>query len=462
MGIRDSCWTALSSIIKNATTDDLPHIIAVATEITKLLDASLCHPVRALRSALCAAGTCDVTVATAVHRCLRGAGSDCRRSGGAVQPAGEPVCRLPLRRADAAAGGQRASLRLHRQAAAAGAPLPAPVAPVAPVTPVAPVVLGRRCHRCRRHKCRRLQTLDSRSSLAHEEAIHALAGIANAVGGGFSVYLDALHPHLLHCIQNYEDYNVGAALGCRAAWPSPHSGLFLSSRRARRHRTPWAMCAGPSARTCCASQTPTSRLCCRTSRYVLAAAAAAATVAVGQPVDACCHACCFSQIPELTKSCKPPLIAVFGDIALALAEHFQRYLGHVMTVVLQAAAVTVPVCWPCVGRRRACRCVRGTGSRYRAREESVVQLVAVSVCRCVRRLTTKTQWSSLASCGTASWRLSLALCRATRVQRAVVRSAACCGAVGTWQRRSPVCFARSGHLCALRRQDRGVHDACRQ
>jgi hypothetical protein len=45
MGIRDSCWTALSSIVKNATTDDLPHIVALAAEVTKLLDASLCHPV---------------------------------------------------------------------------------------------------------------------------------------------------------------------------------------------------------------------------------------------------------------------------------------------------------------------------------------------------------------------------------------------------------------------------------
>ncbi len=47
--------------------------------------------------------------------------------------------------------------------------------------------------------------------------------------------------------------------------------------------------------------------------------------------------------PSLNRAVKPPLLAVFGDIASATGAQFERYLRFCMDLLTQAAKVTVPV-----------------------------------------------------------------------------------------------------------------------
>ncbi len=60
------------------------------------------------------------------------------------------------------------------------------------------------------------------------------------------------------------------------------------------------------------------------------------------------------QNPDLNRAVKPHLISVFGEVAGAVGKHFIAYLVYVMTLVIQAAATTVPV--RCVLRRSITWC----------------------------------------------------------------------------------------------------------
>jgi importin subunit beta-1 len=53
------------------------------------------------------------------------------------------------------------------------------------------------------------------------------------------------------------------------------------------------------------------------------------------------------QNPNLNRACKPPLLSVFGDIAVAVEEDFNRYLVYVQTILSQASKTTVPVRTDC-------------------------------------------------------------------------------------------------------------------
>lgn len=135
-----------------------------------------------------------------------------------------------------------------------------------------------------------LQVFRSKDATAHEEAFMAIGAMANAIEGGFEKYMHAFHPFLQQGLNKHEEYQV-----CVVA----------------------AGVVGDVARSLEGKMLP---FCDDIVTLLLR----------------------NLQNPRLNRAVKPPILAVFGDIALAIGGHFQKYLPVVMTMLQQAGQIRTP------------------------------------------------------------------------------------------------------------------------
>lgn len=134
-----------------------------------------------------------------------------------------------------------------------------------------------------------LQVFSSRNASVHEEALMAVGAIANAVEGEFEKYMSHFRPFLITGLRNYEEHSV-----CAIA-----VGVVGDVSRA----------LGPKL-------TP---YCDEIVSLLL------------QDL----------QNPQMHRTVKPPILACFGDIALAIGGQFVKYLGVVMNMLNQASLTNV-------------------------------------------------------------------------------------------------------------------------
>jgi len=137
-----------------------------------------------------------------------------------------------------------------------------------------------------------LQVMQSKSALGAEEAFMCTGQLMNKLEGRFDRYLDAMMPLLIAGIQNSEEYQV-----CTAA----------------------VGCLGDLCRAVEAKVLPY----CDTVMQVLLV--------------------CLEN-PSLKRDVKPPMLSVFGDLAMAIGPQFQRYLAppsRAMVMLYQASKITV-------------------------------------------------------------------------------------------------------------------------
>eukprot|EP01116_Phalansterium_solitarium_P013533 TRINITY_DN30919_c0_g1_i1.p1 TRINITY_DN30919_c0_g1~~TRINITY_DN30919_c0_g1_i1.p1 ORF type:complete len:857 (-),score=244.06 TRINITY_DN30919_c0_g1_i1:643-3213(-) len=134
-----------------------------------------------------------------------------------------------------------------------------------------------------------LQVFQQKSASVHEEALMAVGALADAVGTDFEKYMQFFRPFLLMGLRNYEEHQVCAlAVGV----------------------------VGDLAR---ALQVKLLPYCDEIVQLLL------------QDL----------QNPLLHRSVKPPILACFGDIALAISGEFRKYLPVVMSMLQQASTTTV-------------------------------------------------------------------------------------------------------------------------
>ena len=68
------------------------------------------------------------------------------------------------------------------------------------------------------------------------------------------------------------------------------------------------------------------------------------------------------QAPNLDRAVKPEILAVLGDIALAVGEGFVKYLPFTMTMLMQAAQSPMPEDVRRKHNSPRCRCLASTDS----------------------------------------------------------------------------------------------------
>ena len=147
-----------------------------------------------------------------------------------------------------------------------------------------------------------LQVLGLRSTTVHEEAIMCVGAMADALAppadppagaateAEFIKYMDSFMPHLQQGLGNWEAADV-----CRAA-------------------------VGVVGDLCRALQENVAGYC---------------DIIVQKLLEAL-------QAPNLDRAVKPEILAALGDIAMAIGEHFIKYLPFTMTMLMQAAASEMP------------------------------------------------------------------------------------------------------------------------
>ena len=135
-----------------------------------------------------------------------------------------------------------------------------------------------------------LRVFSSKDATAHEEAFMAIGAMANAVEGAFAKYMHAFHPFLQQGLNKHEEFQV-----CIVA-----AGVVGDVARALE----------------------------------------------GQVLPFCDDIVTLLlrnlQNPRLNRAVKPPILAVFGDIALAIGGNFEKYLPVVMTMLQQAGQLRTP------------------------------------------------------------------------------------------------------------------------
>jgi importin subunit beta-1 len=134
-----------------------------------------------------------------------------------------------------------------------------------------------------------LRVLSGKGAAVHEEAFMAIGALANALEGEFEKYMPAFRPYLLMGLRNHEEYTV-----C-----SVSVGVVGDvSRAIQRKLLPY----------------------CDDILTILLE---------------------NLQNTALNRTVKPPILSCFGDIGLAICGEFQKYLGVVMTMLLQATTIQV-------------------------------------------------------------------------------------------------------------------------
>lgn len=122
-----------------------------------------------------------------------------------------------------------------------------------------------------------------------EEALLAVSVLAETLNNGFIAYVDALKPHLMRALANHEEPQV-----CAAA-----VGLVTD------------MC-----------------------RAIEVNIAPALDDIMGTLVESL-------RSPRLDKDVKVTILGCFGDIALAIGEHFERYVQIVMSMLMEASTAAI-------------------------------------------------------------------------------------------------------------------------
>ncbi|KJH53219.1 HEAT repeat protein [Dictyocaulus viviparus] len=122
-----------------------------------------------------------------------------------------------------------------------------------------------------------------------EEALLAVSVLAETLNNGFIAYVDALKPHLMRALANHEEPQV-----CAAA-----VGLVTDM--------------------------------CRAIEVEIAPA-------LDDIMNTLIHSL---QSPKLDKDVKVTILGCFGDIALAIGEHFERYVHIVMSMLSDASSAAV-------------------------------------------------------------------------------------------------------------------------
>ncbi len=134
-----------------------------------------------------------------------------------------------------------------------------------------------------------LQVFGGKNSTVHEEALMAVGSVANATEADFEKYMPHFRPFLALGLNNCEEHQVcSVAVGV----------------------------VGDIARALEAKMLP----------YC------------DEIVDLLLR---NLQNPDLARSVKPPILSCFGDIALAIGGHFEKYLSVTMTMLLQASRTEV-------------------------------------------------------------------------------------------------------------------------
>ena len=135
-----------------------------------------------------------------------------------------------------------------------------------------------------------LQVFSQKAASVQEEAIMCVGAMADAVEGEFSKYMDSFMPHLQAGLANWEAADV-----CGAA-------------------------VGAVGDLCRALEVNVSGYC---------------DIIVQKLLEAL-------QAPNLDRAVKPEILSSLGDIAMAIGEHFIKYLPFTMTMLMQAAASEMP------------------------------------------------------------------------------------------------------------------------
>ncbi|GLJ12611.1 hypothetical protein SUGI_0194600 [Cryptomeria japonica] len=134
-----------------------------------------------------------------------------------------------------------------------------------------------------------LRIFSSRSATVHEEAMLAIGALAYAVGVEFGKYMQEFYRYLEMGLQNFEEYQV-----C-------------------------AITIGVVGDVCRALDDKVLPYCDGIMTQLLKDLSS----------------------DQLHRSVKPSIFSCFGDIALAIGEHFEKYLGYAMPMLQRAAELSV-------------------------------------------------------------------------------------------------------------------------
>ena len=135
-----------------------------------------------------------------------------------------------------------------------------------------------------------LQVFGQKAASVQEEAIMCVGAMADAVEGEFSKYMDSFMPHLQAGLANWAAADV-----CNAA-------------------------VGAVGDLCRALEVNVAGYC---------------DIIVQKLLEAL-------QAPNLDRVVKPEILSALGDIAMAIGEHFLKYLPFTMTMLMQAAQSEMP------------------------------------------------------------------------------------------------------------------------
>ena len=154
-------------------------------------------------------------------------------------------------------------------------------------------------------------------------------------------YINHLHPIFESGLRQHAEYEVRLRFWVAQSWLSPFSLFFClyffpdlqrGDTGTRRHV--------PVCRPRHRRQVQHIR-----RNHLDQLAGVCASCPFGVPPSACVLCSprsCLRQNPDLNRNVKPALLAVFGDIALAIGGQFQRFIVYATTALEQAMDITVP------------------------------------------------------------------------------------------------------------------------
>lgn len=134
-----------------------------------------------------------------------------------------------------------------------------------------------------------LQVFGQQQATVHEEALMAVGAVANAVDADFAKYMDHFRPFLGMALQNHAEHQV-----CQVA-------------------------VGVVGDICRALEVRVLPLCDEILGLLLK----------------------NLQNPQLNRNVKPPILSCFGDVALAIGGHYEKYMQATMNMLAQASLTTV-------------------------------------------------------------------------------------------------------------------------